>query len=194
MNKERYFVWKNYEALEDIVAGGGGAALVELVDSGAKNVLDNTSLIDSDARGVTITDNQDGTYTLSGTPTATADYLQSQSNGYTNLFGLSPGKAYAIYSGSDKVIMRVDVSFDGTSWSGSDVLVENIANYAEFTVPPNAKGLYIRFRSPITAGNVDNVIVKPMICTLPAWKISQAYQPYRPSYDELIARIEALEG
>lgn len=24
MNKERYFVWKNYDALEDIVAGGGG--------------------------------------------------------------------------------------------------------------------------------------------------------------------------
>lgn len=24
MNKERYFVWKNYDALEDVVAGGGG--------------------------------------------------------------------------------------------------------------------------------------------------------------------------
>ena len=33
-----------------------------------------------------------------------------------------------------------------------------------------------------------------IITTKAAWDISHQYVPYRPSYDELIARIEALEA
>jgi O-acetylhomoserine/O-acetylserine sulfhydrylase-like pyridoxal-dependent enzyme len=33
-----------------------------------------------------------------------------------------------------------------------------------------------------------------MVCSKAAWDISQAYQPYRPSYQELYERILALEG
>ena len=40
----------------------------------------------------------------------------------------------------------------------------------------------------------DVTVSELMVCSKAAWDISQTYQPYRPSYQELYERILALEG
>ena len=173
-----------------------GTALAEIVDGGAKNMLNPLYLNAASITGVTITANGDGTYNLSGTPTGTAEYLQTPSNAVTNMLGLKPGKKYCISAGSSKVKIRVDYSTNGTSWDngGGSGFVTNAQGFAEFDVSSNAVGIFIRFRSTTTDGSLDGETLSPMICTKAAWDISQQYVPHRPSYDELIARIEALEG
>ena len=171
------------------------AALVELVDSGAKNLFNPSDYtVLNSASGVTITPNGDGTYTLSGAASgSTADFLYTTPNVYTKMYGLKAGGTYTIVSGDDKVLIRIDATTNPSSqWNRN--LVTNVANKATFTIPDNIVGLWIRIRVPIVSGNVDNVIVTPMICTKAAWGISQAYQPYRPSYQELYEMVKALQA
>lgn len=162
------------------------AALVELVDGGAKNLFNPSNYNVVSTVGVTPTPNSDGTYTLSGAASgSTADFLYTTSSTYTNMYGLKAGSTYTIVSGDNKVLIRVDASTN-PSYQWNRVLVENVANKATFTIPNDIVGLFIRLRVPVASGNVDNVVVTPMICTKAAWDISHAYQPYRPSYAELV--------
>ena len=41
---------------------------------------------------------------------------------------------------------------------------------------------------------LNDIVVRPMLCTTEDYAISPKFVPYRPSYDELVARIEALES
>lgn len=171
------------------------AALAEVENKGAKNVLDNQHLVMSSGTGVTITSNNDGTYNLSGTPTGTATYLYTTAANFSSLYGTEIGKSYTITAGSNKVLIRVDYSTNGTSWdNGEDgqPLVTNIAGVATFTIPASTVGLYIRFRSTASAGSLDGIILKPMICTKAEWDISQAYVPYGKTNAELTSDISAL--
>lgn len=155
--------------------------LAELVDSGAKNLIQNAATSRTE-NGVTFTVNSDGSVSLSGTATGTI-WFQIMSNlsinagTYTISNGLVDDTARVIVSPTNSISQRI---FDS-----------NESGYITRTVDAiSSVNAYLR----IAGGKVtDGAVVKPMLCTKAAGGISQAYVPHRPSYDELVARIEALE-
>lgn len=169
------------------------AALVELVDGGAKNIADFTSTTKTmyttaTSHGVTITRNGD-IFTISGT---------SDTNG--NIF-------FNIYydgSASTKMIPPgnwVALIEDYTGSVVKDIAVQPCAPSAHTKI----YGIPVKFSlSGSESGNWIRVNLRPsttydgsfrlMICTEAAWKISQSFQPYRPSYQELYDMVKALQA
>ena len=155
------------------------AALIELVDGGAKNKL----LIGSPTSipaGLTCVRNSDGTYTVSGTLTSanSISFSINAVEGDLVLSGCPEG------GGNDTYLLRITKSGSQVVGSvdtgnGSDVFTMNGTGYA----------LNIRFG----AGTYTNVIFSPMICTKADWDISQTYQSYRPTYQELYEMVLALQ-
>ena len=145
-------------------------ALVELVDNGAKNLLEGAE------------DEVSGTRTIS--------------------FNISipPGK-YVIYIGeyasTDTDDPRAQAYFfDGSSNTVSTRFIQPKANgmYQEVTVNEQTTKLVIYASDNTSHGTGDTVtLAKVMVCTKTDWDISQTYQPYRPSYQELYERVVALE-
>lgn len=169
------------------------AALVDIVDGGAKNRLPFNDLAvirakntggtwDGNAytwNGVTFTINSDFSVTVEGTATGgNAVLVLSQTGGFSVeegswvLSGCPEGGSGTTYN----------ITIAGT--------VSDTGNTAEFTSATNKLvRLYV-----VSGTTADGLIFKPMICSKAEWDISQAYQPYRPSYQELYERILALEG
>jgi len=163
------------------------AALVEIVDSGAKNFLQNDATSQT-ISGVTFTVNADKSITLSGTARAniTSFFICRAIPALTGNMVLSGCPA-----GGSSDTYRLDI-LDGTA-SGTVRFVDT-GEGMDVDWSLITTGTYttrIRIQSGTT---VDGLIFKPMLCTKAAWDISHQYVPHRPSYDELIARIEALEG
>ena len=169
------------------------SALVKLVDGGAKNRLPFNDLAiiktmntggtwNGNAytwNGVTFTINSDFSVTVGGTATGgNAVLVLSQSGGFSIeegnwiLSGCPEGGSGTTYN----------ITIAGT--------VSDTGNTAEFTA---ASGKLVRLYV-VSGTTADGLIFKPMICSKAEWDISQAYQPYRPSYQELYERILALEG
>ena len=161
--------------------------LAELVDSGAKNLLKITAASQT-INGVTFTVSDDGTVTVNGTNTGTSSVA----------FVLVPNQQAIL-------IPDGDYWFLGCPQGGGN----NTFDLRWFRYSPNASaydtgsGAAIHKSGNTTDSNiaiivksgvtVNNITFKPMLCTKAAWDISQEFVPYRPSYDELVARIEALE-
>lgn len=162
--------------------------LAELVDSGAKNLLKIT-VASQTIGGVTFTVNDDGTVTVDGTNTGT---------GSVSFMLVTNQQATLISDG--------DYWLSGCPQGGGT----NTFDLRWFRYSPNASaydigsGAAIHKNGNTTDSNiaivvrpgvtVNNITFKPMLCTKAAWDISQEFVPYRPSYDEIVARIEALEG
>ena len=170
--------------------------LAEVIDSGAKNELninldslkqlnpgswtDNTRTVDNTA----FTVNSDGSITVNSVggvaPTTNRFFLLTDTlndvleNGKEYvLSGTTGGSVYSygIYAGT------------GGVWDNYDGGAEKIYN-------STITSIYIF----VIAGTVmSDVTFKPMICTKSAWNISQTYQPYRPSYQELYDMVKALQ-
>lgn len=169
------------------------AALVELVDGGAKNRLPFNDLAviktmntggtwDGNAytwNGVTFTINSDFSVTVDGTAT-----------GGNAVLVLSRTGGFSIEEGS-WVLSGCPVGGSGTTYNITIAgTASDTGSTAEFTsVSAKLVRLYI-----VSGTTADGLIFKPMICSKAEWDISQAYQPYRPSYQELYERILALEG
>ena len=158
------------------------AALVELVDGGAKNILKNTAPYGDNVRtNIIFSHNYDDSYIIN------AENANTQNTDFyvaTNV-QLKPGtyKLSGCPAGGDNS-STYKLQIAGIGYDAGDGLTFTIVQATTLNV-------YIR----IWAGYVPNGLVfKPMICCEATWDISHQYVPYRPSYDELIARIEALEG
>lgn len=155
------------------------AALVELVDSGAKNLLDLSGITPAVPTGITcVKDGEE--WVVNGTISNLASI---------RFFGIpnSIGDVKIILSGCPEGGSSTTYSLD----------VLGIAESKDYGMGSNVFSIVgdtFTLRYVFTAGTYSNIRIKPMICTKAAWDISHAYQPYRPSYDEIIARIEALEG
>lgn len=153
------------------------AALVELVDGGAKNLLDWTAT----SSVMTITDNGDGTFTASGTPAA----VQSI-------------ELMRIYNHAGEKFVLSGCPSGGSQSNGYSLLVANQAGsmigadegsgYA-FTAPGNEDyfRVYVRFRPNQT---YTNLLFKPMVCSEAAWSISHKFVPYCPTLPELYAMVQ----
>ena len=152
-------------------------ALAELIDSGTKNFLKNEGTTTSIA-----TVNSDGTIIINGTNTSAVnitlssttklpagDYVLSTENIASNVY----------------LTVRVANSIQYTCTGSTNIVFFHLD---EETI---IERIYLFIN---TNTSIDNLKLTPMICSKAAWDISQNYVPYRPSYDELVARITALEN
>jgi hypothetical protein len=169
------------------------SALVELVDGGAKNRLPFNDL------AVIKTKNTDGTwndnaYTWNGiTFTINSDFSVSAdgtATGGNAVLVLSRTGGFSIEEGS-WILSGCPEGGSGTTYNITIAgTASDTGNTAEFTAATSKLvRLYI-----VSGTTADGLIFKPMVCSKAEWDISQAYQPYRPSYQELYERILALEG
>ena len=133
------------------------AALVEIVDSGAKNLSQWNSGTGSGTIGSQIP------FTTSGN--LVVSFQSDVSTGYITL---------GFKNANDVLLLSQQINNTGTK-------------IQEITLPSGVA--YFNVVSSLSA-NYTNF----MICTKAAWDISHAYQPYRPSYQELYDRLVALEN
>lgn len=179
--------------------GRDEAALIELVDSGAKNFIKvGFTSKPATATAPSITNNGDGSITLNGSNTKNSPVIvRDIGSDLAELYTL-PAGVYELYgSGNEDVILRV-YAHDGTGVT-SPVQLASISTSiaAEFLYTSSLKSAYpyiyveLYIKSPTAEHEVsfDNVIVRPMVCTKAAWDISRTYVPYRPSEDEQNAQI-----
>lgn len=163
------------------------AALVEIVDSGAKNIIDINPPNGTDSTGITYTPNADKSFTAQGTATSLSQKrlltVSAEEAPKFNGMVLS-----GCPSGGGNDTYRLVFMRDGSPYT------TYAADYGNGTVIQNVPAVPCRVFLYIESGQTVDITFKPMICTEAAWKISQQYVPHRPSYDELIARVEALEG
>ncbi len=152
-------------------------ALIEQVDGGAKNLLDVLNRSSVTTGGITCTFNSDGTITLNGTATgspATYIYL------YTSASGSNPWKApYAgVYVMSCEGATASDFyMYNDGRWGTAPTLNSEITLTKGQAVP-----IIIR----VVNGKVlNNANIKPMICTLADWNVSQKFVPFAKSNKEL---------
>lgn len=152
--------------------------LIEIVDSGAKNKLQNTAASKTE-NGVTWTVASDGTVTVSTTAGGATDASNLSitgkyiSNTFNNCIIASP-----IDSSSDCYIY-VAYSSNGSSEAvHSEVHSGDILNIRE-TYP------YIQIILRIKSGTVltTPITFYPMLCTKAAFGVSQKFVPYRPNWD-----------
>lgn len=169
------------------------SALVDIVDGGAKNRLpfNDLAVIKTMNTGGTWVDNvytwNGITFTINSDFSVTADGTATGGNA---VLVLSRTGGFSIEEGS-WILSGCPEGGSGSSYSIAIAgTVSDTGNTAEFTSVTN-KLVRIYVISGTTA---DGLIFKPMICSKAEWDISQAYQPYRPSYQELYERILALEG
>lgn len=177
----------------DTAEAADRAALAELIDGAAKNRLPfkDISMIkqmntggtwDGNVytnRGVTFTVNDDFSVTVSGTAT-----------GGNGVLVLSPRGGFSIEEG-EWVLSGCP---SGGSTATYNISIANTTSdtgrAAEFTsVSAKLVRIYI-----LDGTTVDGLVFRPMVCSKAAWDISQGYQPYRPSYVELYAMVQELQG
>lgn len=161
------------------------ATLVELVDGGAKNILDvNTSFTTGTSKGVTYTNNGDQTYTIttgSSGSTANDSFAQLYDVNADNLFGVKKGEKVVISSTSNSVACAIVPKYSG----GYGTTIRGYKDSPiEYIIPSNFTGFLLRI-GVTTSGTVVDENVGFMICTKAAWDISHAYVPYRKDLAEL---------
>lgn len=165
------------------------AALVELVDGGAKNIADMS-------KSVFTTTQKDGvTVTLSGDSIVSSGNSSTNTNNFFNVYfksttdALIPsGTWVAALIGTGIDNFRIEV-YDNTK---SDMVKGEFGQALEFTIDNGVTGSYVRITNKPSTDCTGSY--KLLICTKAAWDISHAYQPYRPSYQELYEMVKALQA
>jgi hypothetical protein len=177
-------VWTDQQR-QDMLQDEDRAALVELVDSGAKNLLKITAESQT-INGVTFTINDNQTVTCNGTASGTVSFdmrIPTTVSGKTCFVsGCPTGGATA---NTFRQLIR-DVTNQKNL--GSD-----IGDGVEVAFPNPTENVVLRIN--IFAGyTANNLTFKPMLCTVADYAISPAFVPYRPSWQEMYDMILALQS
>lgn len=170
------------------------SALVELIDSGQKNLVNAQN--PSRQQRVTIVNSANGGVVIScnnATWATTAYYVY-----------VTPNEDY-------KLILYVDeadvsnahfrcftyaIDDDGAELEelpGTKKITSTGVYILDINTQYNRIKISPNINNSETAGS-GSAAIRMMLCSKAAWDISQKYVPYRPSYDELVARITALEN
>lgn len=150
-------------------------ALVELIDSGQKNLASVNS----------------GTFTAPTTPDG-ARYVSIPVTGVSGDVVLYMGSLESDDTTVTTCGLRLQFA-DGTTQTIQINRGNNIVTNISLSGELDEIGVYPANGYTASAGkslSFQNL----MLCSKAAWDISQNYVPYRPSYDELVARITALEN
>lgn len=166
------------------------AGLVDVVDSGAKNLLDlsstdTSSITKSEAITITRDSANEFTITRAASPTAVQEVkipipTSFPTNKYVILSGCPSNGAYATYS--------VEV------WENNAYLSDAGGDYGSGTKEfkfSTTTGRFIRIRFGDNT-SFSNLKFKFMCCTKAAFGVSPKFVPYRPSYDDLIENTKAV--
>lgn len=185
---------------ENLVSSGGVAsaikvisnAVAEQIDSGAKNLL---LLTGENVTGYGVScvfDPDAGTITLDGVNS------DKKCTGSFNVqvadpvnMALTAGKAYHFMcDGTSNDTYGIYIYKSGatpvTQW---DCFTNTDAEWNPVWSTSNGFRLFVR-----SGTVVDNVVLRPMICTAEDWAASGQFQPYCPSLPELYRMILALGG
>lgn len=176
------------EALED-----NTAALIELVDAGAKNLLNPENAVGYVGQSAYPISKSGITYTLdANSENITLSDTASSVSTLRIPITLKAGTYHVsgVPSGGSDSSYRADLRN-----AGGNTFITSDYDYGagfEFTLSETTAIDYcIRVANGYSP---QSVVVSPMICTKAAWDISHTYQPYRPSYSEMYSRIKALES
>ena len=174
------------------------AALVELVDGGAKNLMKlgfthksagfQTADMTADGNGIIVNGDRNGT-----TDTILVyDLVTNQSNMLDTRYTLPAGKYVIPSTGTSDLRYQV-YCHDGTNYQSLGYTMINPLEF-EYTLALKAQYPYIAYRLWASrVSSFDNFTTYPMVCTKAAWDISQTFQPYRPSWQEMYDMILALQ-
>ena len=181
------------ERLDDI--GGESeedrAALVELVDGGAKNLLDLLKATSVSAgAGITYTLAADGTLTVTWEDITAGKTLKFKGLPYISGTLILSG----VQSLTVPTVFRADVRQGETPETRTDIRTMDYGESPKesFTMLNDVYDYVIRIDVPSGESSTSGTAtLKPMICTKAAWDISQAYVPYCPTMGELYAMIQA---
>lgn len=174
-------------------------ALVNQVDSGAKNKLHITQIGSSDANVGTKITSQGVEYEIQSDGTITAYRKTSSSSG-----------AY-IFLYENGSVKNVSEFFDGQHvWSGNPSQYPStisiwykVGSGSNVTMPngtilPDVNGASVRIgfqiNSSLSPSQSDPIVFKPMICSVSDWQVSQKFVPYCPTMQELYQMILALQN
>lgn len=168
-------------------------ALAEIVDSGAKNLLNPASAVDYVGQSSYPITKSGITYTLDTNSETIA--LSNTASGVSTLripITLSAGTYHVsgIPSGGSDSSYRADLRN-----AGGNTFITSDFDYGSGFTFTLAETTAIDYCIRVASGySPQNVVVSPMICLKSLWDISTKFVKYRPNYDEIIARIEALES
>lgn len=166
------------------------AAIAELIDSGAKNML-QISCSSQTVNGVEFTVNSDGTITAE-IPDGITSNAQLELLPRTDVPESWIGKTLVLSgspTGGSTSTWRLVLQ---NATSGYTTITANEQGGNQFTIPDSVTRIRLVF-TVYPNCPAQTITIKPMVCDKAAWDVSQEYVPYRPDYDELIARIVALE-
>lgn len=181
-------------AEEQIVA----SALTELIDSGPKNLVNYTKPSYTHLNS-TFTNNGDGSLTLT-TNGASQQYYSYRIIGDSNNTGwqygipIPKGKYIltGLPTGASSTTFRYILGI--TKSSSASRTSTSIYDKYEFEVTNDTTRIDL---SAYIATNVSipspGVTYYPMICLVDYWRFSKAFQPYRPSYQQLYDMVKALQ-
>lgn len=163
------------------------AALVEVIDGGAKNKFVPASAWDSKSvYGITITRNGDTYSIASGT-------TQSGNNNFINMgyqanTNLIPAGDWVLSFDAPQQNVRFQVCWNGTLQANA-----SFGNNCFFTVPENTTDSWFRI---LLKGSTDmtGTSFKIMLCPRVLWDVSHKYVPYCPSMAEMYQMILALQS
>lgn len=191
--------WYKFE--ENTIPIENRAALVELIDEGPKNVLrfdgiassaTGTPSTSTTYRGVLYTINADGTLTFKRTSSnsnnstmylfldTTALDISNYCNGEYML------AVYADTAGSSTTYMPFFTNPEG----GTSI---KCYDYVDIPNKTSTSAIRIGIQVQSTYSVTTDLTIKYMIVKKAFWNISQTYQPYRPTYQELYEMVKALQ-
>lgn len=147
--------------------------LIELVDSGAKNLLE-INLTSAGGGNATCTDNGDGSITI--TPAAGSGAFTVKLADNMDL----PVGDYVLSintpMGANNYITVRDSGGGQTAITGTTQTSVALNNKA-------ITQIYIYLENP------QSVTLRPMLCSKAAWDVSQKFVPYRPKYEETVEQV-----
>ena len=171
------------------------AALVELVDGGAKNIVQIGTAVTVTKNGVTAVTNTDGSVTISGVSTSGSQFLiindlysGSTTSTYNSQIPIKAGNYVVKATGTRDVLIQA-INYNSST---DTEVIDSSNDDVEFTATKS----YIVFRLVIR-GNTDfttPVTIYPMCCDSALYAISPEVVPYRPSYQELYEMVKALQA
>lgn len=172
-------------------------ALVEIVDGGAKNLfnMSGAQTFDITGYGIHCTINM-----LTGVITLDGVNQDKKCTGSFNIkiadstaLGLQSGVVYKLncdgYTTSDTTIGIYVYTSGATPETQFDTYSHTELAWNTAWEQSNGFRLFIR-----SGTVVNNITLRPMICTSAAWKISKQYQPFLPSWQEMWDAIQALQS
>lgn len=165
------------------------AALVELVDSGAKNKFDPAYTWDSmTIYGITITRNGD-TYSIASgtTQSGNNDFINMRNETHINT-NLIPAGDWVLSFDTPQQNVRLQACWNGALRANS-----SFGTNLFFTVPENTTDSWVRI---VFKGSTDmtGTSFKIMLCPRVLWDVSHKYVPYCPTIAEMYAMILELQN